>query len=526
MNKRKLHIWLPLLLSLALSAGFFISFKIENRNSGRRFFDFEKASILQEVMELIKNRYVDSVDLRKISDTSIQAILSKLDPHSMYIPANELEDINNDIEGSFYGIGIEFDVINDTLNVINVLNEGPALKAGIKTGDKILTVGEKSISGKKLSADSMRSILRGDRGSRMNIVIRRANKDLNITIQRDLIPVNSITAAYMIDNESGFIKINMFSTQTHHDFMIALEQLKNKGMKKLILDLRENGGGVLDEAVEIADEFLDGDKLITYTEGIHIPKKEYRCKRQGQFESGKLVVLSNDGSASASEVLMGALQDWDRALIIGRRSFGKGLVQEQYDLSDQGAIRLTVARYYSPSGRCIQRSYANGDKAYYDEIHDRKNGQNKEPKIDTTKYFKTSSGRKVYGGGGISPDVYVYSDSALYNESSKLAQLLNSDEIRRFAYQYYLKNMDLKTRYKNINNYISQFEISDEIWNDFLKQRSRDTTNLSGLSMNEKTIIKNSIKANISKILWDDSGYFQCYNTTDFVFNKALEIIR
>ena len=524
-NKTKLQVWLPILLSLCMIAGIFIGFNIRNGLPGKNFFYTEKPSTYQEVMELIKNKYVDDVDLKKISDTAIQTLLSKLDPHSVYIPAEELEDINDDIQGSFYGVGIEFDVIDDTLNVINVLKEGPALKAGLEFGDKIIAANGRAIAGKKMPSDSMRKILRGNRGSNLNIIVFRSGKTINKIVERNLIPVNSIDAAYMINNESGYIKINKFSTQTHREFMIALEELKKKGLKKLILDLRDNGGGVLDEAVEIADEFLDGDKLITYTEGKHMPRKEYRCKRQGQFEKGALTVLCNEGSASASEVLMGALQDWDRATIIGRRSFGKGLVQEQYDLSDNSALRLTVARYYSPSGRCIQRSYANGEHAYYEEIQDRLTDNKTENIADTSKYFTTSAGKKVYGGGGITPDVMMPADTIFYNANDVVYSVFNDGKINRFAYLFATQNNHLKAEYKTAENFVSNFNISDKMWNDFANTFSKDTIDVLKLKMSEVIKIKENIKASIARMYWDKDGFFKVINTFDQDISKSLEIL-
>ena len=279
---------------------------------GKSFFFAEKRRPVQEIMDLIKNRYVDDVEIEKLADTAIQALLSKLDPHSAFIPAEELQQVNEDLAGKFFGIGIEFNIFNDTLNVINVLKDGPGFKAGLLTGDKFLKIDDSLVAGNKTDADAFRKMLRGERGTKVTITYLRNFGKKQATINRDAIPLTSIDASYMMTKEIGYIRLNKFSSVTYREFMESLEALNKAGLQKLILDLRGNGGGILDQAVEVADEFLAGDKLITYTEGKHVDKKEYRCRRNGQFEKGQLVVLADEGTASASEILIGALQDWDR----------------------------------------------------------------------------------------------------------------------------------------------------------------------------------------------------------------------
>ncbi|MBI3884064.1 MAG: PDZ domain-containing protein, partial [Sphingobacteriales bacterium] len=323
MNK-KLQVWLPLLFSITMIAGIYFGYSMRENMPNRTFFSLNKTHPIDEIMNLIEHQYVDEVKMAPLSDTAIIAMLSRLDPHSVFIPAEELQGVNEDLAGKFYGIGIEFNIFNDTIHVMSVLPDGPSFKAGILTGDKIIQVNDSIIAGKKITADGVRKLLRGDLDSKVTITIARNGKRRQYTIARDMIPVSSVDASYIIQDSTGYIRLNKFSQTTYREFMKALESLQKQGMKKLILDLRGNGGGVLDEATSIADEFLDGDRLITYTEGKHMPKKEYRCKRPGLFEEGELVVLADEGSASASEVLMGALQDWDRATIIGRRTFGKG----------------------------------------------------------------------------------------------------------------------------------------------------------------------------------------------------------
>ncbi len=523
MEKKKLQIWMPLLLSVSMVAGIFIGYKMKDKIPGKSFFYMEKRRPLQEIMDLIQTKYVDKVNANDLADTAIHAMLAKLDPHSSFIPASALDRVNEDIKGSFYGIGIEFDIFEDTLHVINVLKDGPGFKAGILTGDKFISANEILIAGKNLHPDSIRNILRGTRGSTVSVSLVRQAQVKKISISRDIIPVTSVDAAYMLTRETGYIRLNKFSTQTYREFMISLEDLKKQGAKKLVLDLRGNGGGVLEEAVEIADEFLSGDKLIAYTEGMHMPKKEFRCRRQGQFEEGALFLLSDEGSASASEILMGALQDWDRATIIGRRSFGKGLVQEQFDLSDRSALRLTIARYYTPSGRSIQRSYANGEKAYYEEITDRFTGIHDSIAIDSSKFFKTAAGKKVYGGGGITPDIIVNSDSGRY--SLQLAQVYKKGLINHFGYLYTLEHPGMLSPYKTAAQFAQSFVIGEPQWQYFEQLAVKDTVSLKDLPAADKTFISQSLKAAIARQIWRANGYFEVYNTNDKLMQKLRELL-
>ena len=337
----------------------------------------------------------------------------------------------------------------------------------------------------------------------------------------------SVDASYMMTKEIGYIRLNKFSSVTYREFMEALEPLKKAGLQKLILDLRGNGGGILDQAVEIADEFLDGDKLITYTEGKHVDKKEYRCRRNGQFETGKLVVLADEGSASASEILIGALQDWDRATIVGRRSFGKGLVQEQFDLSDKSALRLTIARYYTPIGRSIQRPYTNGERAYYDEVsnryHDPETTYADSVKNNSGKAYKTKGGKTVYAKGGIAPDYFIAMDTSGFSKNS--AAIYNKSTISSFAYNFYLQNQALIKTFKSPADFIKGFSLSDENWKQFTDAAAKDSINISIVSAKEKSSLSNQIRSSIARQIWRNEGYFEVINTTDEGIKKALEII-
>ena len=526
MNK-KLQIWLPFLLSITLITGMLLGYTMSDTMPGKNFFSLEKPHPLQEVLELIKNKYVDDVKLRDLSDTAIAAILEKLDPHSAFIPADELQNVNEDIAGNFFGIGVEFNIIDDTIQVVNVVPKGPSEKAGILSGDKFIKVNDSMVAGKKISSERIRKLLRGDIDTKVSVVILRDWKQKTVVISRGIIPVSSIDASYMIDSSTGYIRLNKFSQVTYHEFMQALGLLKKQRLQKLILDLRGNGGGVLDEATAIADEFLDGDKLITYTEGKHFPKKEYRCKKEGLFEKGKLVILCDEGSASASEILIGALQDWDRATIVGRRSFGKGLVQEQYDLSDGSALRLTIARYFTPIGRSIQRSYSNGGKAYYNEIenrfHDGEMLTMDSLKNDSLHVFKTNKGKVLYGSGGITPDIFVALDTNTTGIAS--GKLFFKGTIGTFAYTFYHQNRETFKQYKLTKDFAQNFTFSNDAWMQFLERAKKDSIVLDKISIVEKNAIIQRIKAGIARQIWRNEGYFEIMNREDTTVKKAMEYL-
>lgn len=525
---KKLQVWLPLLLSITMILGMLLGYRMKENMPGKKFFSIDKSHPIQEVLDLIKSKYVDDVKLEDLKDTAITAMLGKLDPHSVLIPAEELEGINEDIAGNFFGIGIEFEVFDDTINVLNVLPDGPSAKAGLMVGDKFLAVNDSVFVGKKLKEGKISKKLRGGLGTDVVVEVLRNGERKKFKITRGIIPMSSVDAAYMMSPGLGYIKLNKFSQVTYREFMEQLEKLKNQGLQKLILDLRGNGGGVLDQATEVADEFLDGDKLITYTEGSHFPKKEYRCKRNGLFETGKLVVLADEGSASASEILIGALQDWNRATIVGRRTFGKGLVQEQYDLTDGSALRLTIARYFTPVGRSIQRSYSHGEKAYYEEIIQRfHNGEAINPdsvKNDTTKTYKTPSGKTVYGGGGITPDVYVSLDT-LKSYNFLLNKLYYKGTITAYAYHYFLNNRQSLEKIKNPGDFSKDFRLSEEDWTQFKVKATKDSFDFNSIPLNEKNLIELRIKSSIARQKWRNQGYYLSMNAGDTMIKKAIDVL-
>lgn len=517
MQDKKFNVWLPLWFSIIMIAGIFFGYKMRDGIPGRKFFSIEKANPVNEALNLIKEKYVDTVNLPSLSDTAIEAILSQLDPHSIYIPPADLEQVNEDIAGNFFGIGIEYNMYNDTLNVIHALEGGPGSKAGLETGDKILSANNRPLSGNKTPADSIRILLRGPLDSKVNVQVLRDGKIKNFTLTRGLIPVSSVDASYMLDSTTGYIRLNKFSQQTHREFGLALEALKAKNMKSLVFDLRGNGGGVLDEAVDIADEFLSGDKLITYTEGVHMPKKEYRCKIPGLFEEGKLVVLCDMGSASASEVILGALRDWKRATIIGKRSFGKGLVQDQFELSNGGAIRLTVAKYFTPLGKSIQRSYAHGTKAYYEEISDRYISHM--PGHDSLKMESIAA----TDSGGIAPDIYIPFDTAARLTTAKIYMM---GTLNNFGYFYSLNHKSALSQYRNPSQFGNAFVVSPEDWEAFSLLCKKDSISVKDISSAERAYLTEKIKSSIARQLWRNEGYFEVENLADPAIKEALMVIQ
>ncbi len=528
MQKKKLQVWLPLLFSIIMVAGMFIGFRIKENMPGKSFFYVEKRKPVDEVINLIENKYVDDIPVDSLGDKAIEGMLNQLDPHSIYLPASELEDIKDDLAGGFYGIGVEYKLLNDTINILNVIKDGPSFKAGLQVGDQFIQVDDTAVAGIKITADKIKRLLRGTSGTKVNVKVLREKKLQTISITRGMIPLNSLDAAYMIYDKTGYIRLNKFSETTYKEFMQAVESLKKQGMQSMILDLRDNGGGILTEATDIADEFLSDDKLITYTEGKHSEKREYRCKRQGIFETGKLAVLADDGTASASEVLIGALQDWERATIIGRRTFGKGLVQEQYELSDGSGVRLTVARYYTPLGRSIQKSYANGAQAYKDELMNRYH-HGEEVSADSIKHtnakaYKTHSGKVVYSGGGITPDVFVAIDTLIYN--AEITKALTKGTISDFVYKNFLANKSQFAAYKSPEDFERNYTMDIATWNDLKNYAAKDSVNLSLLGDKEKTNLSKQIKILTARQIWRNEGLFEVSNAEDVLVKKALEVLK
>jgi carboxyl-terminal processing protease len=500
----------------------------ENTARPGSMFKQQKNSALQQVLDLIQLKYVDPVSPDTLADNAIQQVLSKLDPHSIYIPAVNLGEINEDLQGNFQGIGVEFNIFSDTVNIITVIENGPSDKAGLQVGDRIIKVGDSLVAGNGITTVRIKKLLRGPGASTVVLTILRENKIIPVSLQRGIIPLPSVDAAYMMDKQSGYIHINKFSETTYREFMVSLEKLQKQGMQKLMLDLRDNGGGILQEAIEMADEFLDGTKLIVYTQGNNSPKQEYRCKRDGLFEKGKLVVLVNEGTASASEVLVGALQDWDRAEIIGRRTYGKGLVQEQYDLSDGSALRLTIARYYTPSGRSIQKPYNKGEDDYASDIVNRyHNGEMTNADSNHVqqkgKAYKTKGGRDVYGGGGIMPDIFVSVDTSVI--SRNFARLYTNNTLSNFAYHYYIQHRaELKAMPSAIDLF-NKYKTSDPLWNQFASFAIKDSVNISAFTPKDREFAQQRLISLIARQQWRYNGFYEVINADDLTVKKAVEEI-
>jgi carboxyl-terminal processing protease len=528
MRNKKLQVWLPLLLSICMVAGMFIGYRIKGNMPDNGVFFGEKERPVQQVLDLIKRKYVDNENVDSLGNLAIQTILSKLDPHSVYIPAQQLQMVNEDLEGQFFGIGIEFNIINDTVNVVNVLAKGPSEKAGLLIGDQIIKVDDSVVAGKQITSQNLRKLIGGDAGQKVTITVFRNGKEIPIPITRGPVPLYSLDAAYMIADTVGYIRLNKFSETTYREFMQSMETLQKQGMKSLILDLRDNGGGILTQATNIADEFLNDRKLITYTEGAHSPKKEYLCEKDGVFETGKLVVLINEGTASASEILSGALQDWGRATIVGRRSFGKGLVQEQYQLSDGAGLRLTVAKYYTPLGRSIQKSYSEGIEAYeHDLINRFKEGEMTSAdsiKHTNEKKFTTASGKTLYGGGGITPDIFVPYDTTLFNKNVMAA--LMSGVLNRFVFLNYLRHEKEFKQYASPKMFEEKYTVSEQVLNDLKNYGAKDSIHFNLANKIEKSILQRQIKVLTAREIWRTEGFYEINNSYDSAVAKALELMK
>lgn len=528
MENRKKQVWLPIFFALAMIFGMLVGFNLHKHTSNSNFLSLGRSNSIQEVVSLIQNKYVDKVKIDSISELTINELLSHLDPHSIYIPKQDVQAINDDLSGSFYGIGVEFQVFDDTVTVISVVKNGPSEKAGILSGDKLIFVNDTiNIAGVKIKTDIIRNLLRGEEGTKVNVGILRNNIRKNIIVTRGAIPVSTLDAAYMIEAGTGFIRLNKFGEKTYEEFMEQLEKLQKQGMKNLILDLRGNSGGLLNEAVDIADEFLNNNKLVVYTEGAKSARYEFKCKRDGLFEEGKLIILVDETSASASEVLAGSLQDWDRATIIGRRTFGKGLVQQQFPLSNGGALRLTVSRYYTPLGRNIQKSYSNKTKEEYRkdalgfDLHEKyENEDSTHPKPS----YKTPKGKTVFGGGGILPDIITEIDTTTTNKN--VTQVYHSNFLNKVALQVFFKNKLGLDKIKNIDElYLAN--IPSE--NDFTlieKLAKEDSINIKNFSAKDKLELLNVVKKLIAKQKFGNNGYFELANKTDKIVLKAIETLK
>lgn len=519
-----------MIYALLIIAGIFIGIYIMPAGSSQGISNNNPASKISDVINFIQDEYVDTINPKQLVNTTIEQMLQQLDPHSAYIPSEELQQVNEPLKGNFDGIGIEFHLTRDTVMVVNVIQGGPSAEVGLMAGDRIVKVNGLNFTGPKINNDSVIKNLRGEGGTKVKIAVYRRSspKLIEFTITRGKIPIYSIDAAYMADPLTGYIRMSRFGEQTYDEYMTAFSKLKGLGMTQLILDLRGNGGGFLEIAQEIADEFLSDGKMIVYTKGRKQPRKDYKATSEGQFEKGKVVVLIDEGSASASEIVAGALQDWDRATIIGRRSFGKGLVQQQAEMPDGSAIRLTVARYYTPTGRSIQKPYSDGYLEYESDILNRYNhgeflNADSIKFADTTRY-KTPGGRTVYGGGGIMPDIFVPLDTAgrgRYADEIYAAGLLNE-----FCYKYVDENrVELKQKYPE-STFVKTFYVDNELLKSFTDYATKQGVKFDELGLQRaKSTFENQLKALIGRQLYSNIIMYEVLQQDDKALQKALQVI-
>lgn len=482
----------------------------------------------------ISNLYVDSVDENKLVEDGIRGMIEKLDPHSSYTTAKETKQMDEPLKGSFEGIGVQFNMDQDTLLVIQTISDGPSEKVGILAGDRIVSVNDSAIAGVKMERDAIMRRLRGPKGSLVKLgIVRRGIADiLYFTVTRDKIPVKTIDATYMIRPEVGYIRIGSFGATTHEEFMTSLVQLQKQGMKSLILDLEENGGGYLQAAVNIANEFLQANDLIVYTNGRRAHRMEYRAKGDGKFMDGKIIVLVDGYTASAAEIVTGAIQDQDRGIVVGRRSFGKGLVQRPIDLPDGSMIRLTIAHYYTPSGRCIQKPYTKGDKKDYamDMVNRLKHGELTNADSvhldDSLKYYTLRNHRAVYGGGGIMPDYFVPLDTMKFTpyhrELSAKGVVINAN--LHYVDQH---RKELKKRYPNFAAFQQGFEVPLSLINEVRKEGEKQKVKLKDEAEYQQTLpyLRQQLKALVARDLFTMSEYFQLINEQNDLVRKALQLL-
>jgi len=485
-----------------------------------------------KALHYIDNYYIDSVNRSKLVEDALKSMLKKLDPHTTYLTKEEVQEMNEPLQGNFEGIGIQFNIHNDTIYVISPISGGPSEKVGIKAGDRIVKIEGETVAGIGISNQGVRDRLLGEKGTKVDVSIKRQGVDelLHFTIKRDKIPIHSRDAAYMANKHIGYIKLNRFAMTTNDEFTEATKELKNKGANSLILDLRGNSGGYLQQAIELADEFLKKNRLIVYTEGRNVERENNKATEKGVFKEGNVIILIDEGSASASEIVAGAIQDWDRGILIGRRSFGKGLVQRPVSLPDGSMIRLTIARYHTPTGRAIQKPYNNGRKEYSKELMKR---YNKGEMVsadsinfpDSLKYLTKTTKRPVYGGGGIMPDIFIPVDTSSYSDYYN--QILRQGIMNSFILDYIDNNREsLKNSYPEFKDYEENFKVSEEMLNNLYNYAKSEglKRDEEGIQTSEKEI-KLLTKALIARDLWDMNEYFQVVNKQDKVINKAIEAL-
>ncbi len=516
---------MPLLVSIGVAAGILLGAAMTSSDAIQN--SYSSVLKFRDVLSHIERSYVDEIDTEVLVEEAINGMLKKLDPHSVYIPKEDLKLAESQLEGEFEGIGVEFNLLKDTIYVVAPLSGGPSETAGIKAGDKIITVNGKTIAGTNLTNRDIFTLLRGPKGSEVELGIKRRGEDelINYTVVRDKIPQHSVAVSYMVNEEVGYIKLTRFSATTYDEFKAAMEELKEQGMEKLILDLQDNPGGYMDRAINIADEFISGNKMIVYTDGKRSRyDSQALAQRKGMFEEQPVIVLLNEGSASASEIVAGALQDNDRGLIVGRRSFGKGLVQMPIDLNDGSQLRLTISRYYTPSGRSIQKPYEEGD--YRNDLNERyEHGEyfsaDSIDFIDTLRY-ETRNGRVVYGGGGIMPDFFVPFDTS--QSSTYLNKLFMNNVINEYTLSYAQDNRK-KLEQMGFEKYYKSFDVSEQMLQQLTALgKTREVPFDKAGFAQSKELLRTHVKALIARSIWRNKGYYPIYNQTDEVFQEALKL--
>ena len=491
---------------------------------------------LQMAEFAIANLYVDTVNENKLVESAIIEMLKQLDPHSTYNNAEEVQEMNEPLQGNFEGIGVQFQMIEDTLLVVQPVSNGPSEKVGILAGDRIVAVNDSAIAGVKMSLEQIMKRLRGPKNStvKLTIVRREISDHLHFQVKRDRIPIHSLDAAYLIQPHIGYIRINRFAATTHQEFLEAMKRLQQAGMKDLILDLQGNGGGYLNAAIDVANEFLQQKDLIVYTEGRVARRSNFYAKGNGHFKNGKLVVLVDEYSASASEIVTGAIQDWDRGMVVGRRTFGKGLVQRPIDLPDGSMMRLTVARYYTPVGRCIQKPYATEGENKLDQYHNELTNRLKQGELmhadsihfpDSLKYHTKKLNRTVYGGGGIMPDYFVPIDTTRYSDYHR--NLVAKGVVIKTTMKYIEKHRkELQRKYKQFDNFLQKFQVDEELLNSLrtLGEQEKVTFNQAEYDRS-LPLIQTQLKALVARDLWDMNEYFQVMNATNESVQQALKVL-
>lgn len=520
-------IWYPLVISIAIVLGIVIGNYISTKK-----FTLDKDRKINAVLNLIQSEYVDSIDVRDLVEQAIPAIIGNLDPHSYYIPASDIRAENEKLDGSMSGIGVSFFMMNDTANVDQVIPNGPAEKVGMLAGDRIISVNGESIVGGTLTAEGIRSKIRGEKGTKVRIGVKRnsSKKTLTFTITRDDIPMNTIDVSYMLDDKTGYIKIAQFGKNTYDEFFAALSKLKKDGASRYIVDLRGNPGGYMEMAILMVNEFLEQGELIVYTKG----RKEREdiqvwSDDQGSFHDAQVAVLIDEYSASASEIMAGALQDNDRGLVVGRRSFGKGLVQKQIYLPDSSAIRLTIARYYTPSHRCIQKDYTLGDEDDYSkELYDRySHGELYSAdsiKVDKSKIFRTANGRIVYGGGGIVPDIFVPNDTT--SITTYYRAVANLGLLQQYVYTYVDINRDQLKNVKTVKQLMGMMPSDDALTYDFVCYARDNGVPMRWYYINlSRSLIARQLRALVIRDVLGSEEFYRYYNRTDNTVNAALKAL-